>query len=100
MKKRSFPLLLAVFLFASVIPGCVFANVQRPLDTNFEETRLGEKIGESHMTTVLWLFHWGDAGTKAAAEEGNISTIHHADMKVFTILFGLYGRVTTIVYGD
>ncbi len=100
MKKRSLSLLVALLLSAAMIQGCVFANVQRPLDTNFEETRLGEKIGESHMTTVLWFFHWGDAGTKAAAEDGNISTIRHADMKVFTILFGLYGKVTTIVYGD
>ena len=37
---------------------------------------------------------------KAAAEQGGIATINHADMEVTSILFGLYSRETTIVYGD
>ena len=29
-----------------------------------------------------------------------ISTLLHADQKIFSILFGLYSRQTTVVYGD
>ena len=43
---------------------------------------------------------WGDAGTKAAAENGGITTILHADRKDFSILGGLYYEYTTIVYGN
>jgi hypothetical protein len=43
---------------------------------------------------------WGDAGTAKAAENGGLTTINHMDMQIFSILFGLYTRQKTIVYGD
>ena len=87
--------LLAVPLLA----GC-FINVKIPLDTDLDRTRLGDKVGESSAQSVLWLVFWGDAGTQAAAQQGGITTINHADQQFFTILFGVYSRETTIVYGD
>jgi hypothetical protein len=91
------PLLLVVTLFVS---SCVYTNIQRPLGSEFNKTELGTKTGESSSHSLLWLFAWGDGGTKAAAENGGIKVIRHADMKIFVILFGLYGKVTTVVYGD
>lgn len=92
------------FLFAIVVSmilqGCLYSKVQRPLDTDFENTTLGTKIGVSDATSILWLFAWGDAGTKAAADNGGITTIKHADAKSTIILFGLYVHVETVVYGD
>ncbi len=90
-------LLLAAVFF---VPGCVYTNIQRPLGSEFNKTELGTKTGESSSHSLLWLFAWGDGGTKAAAENGGIKIIRHADMKVFVVLFGLYGKVTTVVYGD
>lgn len=89
--------LILVSLLAS---GCAYTNVQRPLGTEFDKTELGTKIGRSSNQSVLWLVAWGDAGTKAAAEEGKITVIRHADQRVFSLLFGLYAKATTIVYGD
>ena len=43
---------------------------------------------------------WGDAGTKAAATNGGITTINHADQKLYSILWGLYTKSTTLVYGE
>ncbi len=83
-----------------VASGCMYMHVQMPMDTNFDNTQLGVKEGRSHSYSVLWLFAWGDAGTKAAAAQGNISTIRHADTEVKLVLFGLYTRSTTVVYGD
>lgn len=80
--------------------GCVYANVKAPLDTNLDETRLGDRRGESHAHSVLGLVAWGDAGTRAAAEEGGITTIRHADQRFIAVLGLVYTRVTTIVYGD
>ncbi|HEX6885968.1 MAG TPA: TRL-like family protein [Planctomycetota bacterium] len=80
--------------------GCLFTDVKLPLDTNLEETKLGDKTGESSSQSVLWLVAWGDSGTQAAAQEGGIKTILHADQHVFSVLFGLYSRQTTIVYGE
>jgi hypothetical protein len=91
---------LALILISLLVSGCIYTNIQRPLGTEFNETRLGTKIGKSKSRSVLWLFAWGDAGTKAAAENGKITVIRHADSKYFFLLFGVYAEVTTIVYGD
>ncbi len=92
---------IAVLMFFSLLlSGCIYMDVQRPLGTEFNKTELGTKTGQASCHSVLWLFAWGDAGTKAAAENGGIKIIHHADTKVFSVLFGLYSRVTTVAYGD
>jgi hypothetical protein len=90
---------LALFL-ATTSSGCVYYNVGAPLDTDLDRTELGSKVGESRAQSVLWMVAWGDAGTQAAARNGGIKTIRHADQRGFGILFGLYARQTTIVYGD
>lgn len=97
MKKfrRTFGLVAAGALLA----GC--ANIKTPLDTNLDETELGSKTGEAHWQSVLSLVAWGDSGTQAAAADGGIHTVRHADQKTFAILYGLlYLRRTTVVYGD
>ena len=93
--------MIAIILVTSLlIQGCAYTHIQRPLDTNFENTVLGSKTGRASIQSVLWLFAWGDGGTKAAADEGGITTITHADFESYIILFGLYTKVTTVVYGD
>jgi TRL-like protein family len=94
---KKIALLILLILFAS---GCLYTNIQRPLDKNFHTTDLGSKEGLASNQSILWLFAWGDAGTKAAAENGDISVIKHADQETLVVLFGLYFRVTTVVYGD
>ena len=97
MRKWTSLLLLAGLL---VLSGCVYMNVEIPLDTNLQETTLGEKTGESQFHSVLGLFAWGDAGTQAAAENGGITVLRHADRRMFAILGFVYYRQTTVVYGD
>ena len=86
--------------FALSSSGCVYYNVTTPLDTDLDRTELGSKVGESQAHSVLWLVAWGDAGTQAAAQDGGIENIRHADRRGFTVLLGVYSRLTTIVYGD
>ncbi len=100
MKKPRYILITCLLVSAFLIQGCAYSHIQRPLDTNFENTVLGSKTGRASIQSVLWLFSWGDGGTKAAADEGGITTITHADFESYIILFGLYTRVTTVVYGD
>lgn len=91
---------LCVVLMAVFISGCAYMHVQRPLDIDYDKTTLGTKIGRSHVRSALWLVSWGDGGSKAAAENGGLTIITHADTEYFSILFGLYTRITTVVYGD
>lgn len=91
---------VVLLLLAMLLSGCVYTNIQRPLGTEYNRTELGTKTGQASSYALLWLFAWGDAGTRAAAENGHLKVIRHADIKVFSLLFGLYSEVTTVVYGD
>ncbi len=91
-------LLLSVAL--TCLSGCVYTHIKQPLDTDVASTVLGSKVGTSENESVLWAVAWGDGGTAAAAKNGGIRTINHMDQEVFLILFGLYTKTTTIVYGD
>ena len=94
---RSCAVVLAVSL---LLPGCVFGSFGSPLDTDLHDTELGTRRGESSFHSVLWLFAWGDSGSAAAAADGGITTLRHMDQHTLIILFGLYFKSTTIVYGD
>lgn len=87
-------------IVAAALPGCLYANFKTPLDTDLQQTELGSKTGEASWQSILWLVAWGDAGTQAAAQDGGLSVINHADRKILSVLFGLYAKETTIVYGD
>jgi len=80
--------------------GCAYVNVKSPLDVDLDRTTLGQKIGVAEARSVLWLFAWGDASYAAAAANGGITTLRHADQEVFNVLFGLYTRWRVVVHGD
>ena len=92
--------LIVPFLATALLAGCLYVKVKAPFDTDLDKTVLGEKIGESYIYSVLWVVAWGDGGTAAAAKQGGITTVNHMDVEVFSVLFGLYSKTTTIVYGD
>jgi len=100
MKRSVLGVTACIMILTFLASGCVYMKVQRPHDKNYELTELGEKIGKSELKSCLWLFAWGDAGTKAAADNGGIKVIKHADVEYFVVLLGLYTRITTVVYGD
>ena len=51
------------------------------------------------LTTGLDLFAWGDASEKAAAANGGITTVRHADYELRAVLW-VYRTFTIDVYGD
>ena len=83
-----------------VLSGCVYSHVLTPYDTDLNKTVLGQKQGKASMESVLWLIAWGDASTSAAAKQGGVMTVNHMDRETLFVLFGLYTKTTTIVYGD
>lgn len=88
------------FFLASVVSGCMYSNIRFPLDEDLWKTELGSKVGVSSNYSIAWLVAWGDAGVEAAAKNGDIKVVNHADMGIESYLFGLYIRRDTIVYGD
>ncbi len=94
------PLALLLGLAALALPGCIYANIKSPLDTDLQQTKLGAKTGTASNHQILGLVAWGDASTQAAAANGGITTLNHADEEWFSVLWFVYGRQTTVVYGD
>ncbi len=80
--------------------GCAYINVSGPYDADIDNTGFGTKVGRSSNHSILWLVAWGDGGYKAAADNGDIAVMKHADFQYTQYLMGLYARQTTIVYGD
>jgi len=93
-------LLRLLALCAPLLSGCLYTDIQTPLDLDLNRTRLGDKIGRSQWQSVLWAVAWGDGGTQAAAKQGGLTVINHADSETFVLLGGLYWRQTTILYGE
>lgn len=91
---------------APVVPplGVLFSNLRAPMQVHFEDTTLGPKRGTAQITYIMEPFlgtsyAWGDASIEEAARDGQISTVHHADYEMLSVL-GLYVRYTTYAYGD
>jgi len=106
------PVVLLAFLLvaSSLLGGCyiaplmppqgtIYTNISAPLDLDLTNTNLGSKEGEASTESILGIAAWGDASTKAAAANGGISKIDHADYEFFTVL-GIYNKFTMKVYGD
>ena len=92
---------LAIFLAIILIfSGCAYVHVKTPYDQNLNETELGLKIGTADAYSLFWAVAWGDASYAAAAKNGNIKILKHADQEVTEIFFGIYSHYRIIVYGD
>ncbi|MFO0982547.1 MAG: TRL-like family protein [Planctomycetota bacterium] len=79
--------------------GIVYSGISAPLDTDLNQTDLGNKRGASSSTAILGLVAWGDASASTAARAGGIGRIKHADYQ-YTNVLGIYQSFTTVVYGD
>lgn len=100
MKIRALGIITILLVAALLTTGCVYSNIKIPLDRDLDQTRMGSKVGMASTYSVLWLVSWGDSSTAAAAKQGGLSTVNHMDMQIYSVLFGLYSKTTTIVNGD
>ena len=78
--------------------GTGFHNTSQPVDTTFNTTRIGSRVGRSETWSVLGLLAWGDASVSGAAANGNIKVVEHVDCSLFNVL-GIITKYETIVYG-
>lgn len=93
-------LMMMILLAAVLIGGCAYVHTKAPFDSDLNNTELGTKKGTAEAYSVLWMVAWGDASYAAAAQNGDIRVLKHADQEVFQVLFGLYTRWRVIVYGE
>jgi len=94
--------LCGCMIAAPVIPpqGWVYNDTKAPISTNFKDTPVGTKVGTASASSLLWgLMGFGDCSIHAAAKQGGLSKIYHADYEHFNIL-GVYTKTTVFVYGE
>jgi TRL-like protein family len=90
---------LAVGACASDRPiGFLYYGASIP-EGGTSEVAAGTKSGEATCTSILILVAMGDCSIQAAKSQGGIKRVAYVDRKVENIL-GVYGKYTTIVYGD
>ena len=92
--------IIVLAFFVVSLAGCLYTHITVPYGTELNMTELGHKKGTASTYSVLWLFAWGDAGAAAAAKNGDVTTLTFMDRELHAVLFGIYTRQTTIVYGD
>ena len=80
--------------------GMVYSDAKAPLQLDYDNTDLGHRVGSAYTISVLGLFAGGDCSIQAAAKNGKIRIIKHADYRFTNILFGLFTKTTVYVYGD
>ena len=100
MKQLAIIRIIFTIFLVSLFSGCIYSRIQIPLDTNFDNTELGTKEGRSTCRSLGYLFAWGNAGVRAAAMDGDIKIIKHADRETMILFFCLYTQLTTIVHGE
>jgi hypothetical protein len=91
---------VVLVLLALGVAGCAYVNTKTPYDRDLDRTDLGSKVGVAEAYSVLWLVAWGDASYEAAARNGDITVLKHADQEIYQVFLGVYTRWRVIVYGD
>ena len=84
---------------ASPFVASGFNMTSAPMNLKLRSTGFGTKKGTASSKTIMGYVSWGDSSIAAAAKNGNIKTITHADSKFLNVL-AVYGQHTTVVYGD
>ena len=87
-----------------LMSGCggVYMNLKTPMPTlDMQVNADGQaKVGKASAEMFVWLVVVGDCSLSTAMTNGGITRIHHVDTEVQSVLFGVYGKFTTVVYGE
>jgi hypothetical protein len=95
--------LLTACVTAPVVPPLagIYTNIEAPLDLDSAGGKaIGPKRGEASTIAVLGLVAVGDAGVKAAAQQGGITRVNHLDYHFQSYVFGAFAKYTTVAYGE
>jgi hypothetical protein len=85
------------------IAGVLYTDVEDPaqhLAVAMDKAATSTKTGTSSAAGYLGLIATGDASVDAAMKDGGITKVHHVDHKTQLVLWGLWVKSSTIVYGE
>ena len=89
------------------VNGLLYTNKVIPYSDNFKETPIASKVCyvddfkvKEPVSGFNLQAEWMTSAVINEARKAGIKEIHYADMKIFSVLLGLYTKKTLIVYGD
>ncbi len=80
--------------------GSIIQNTVMHQGSLGQPTDLGGKTGEACASATVGIISGGDAGVKAAAAAGGITTVKAVDYRTDNLLGSVLSNTCTIVYGD
>ena len=91
----------------SMLDGRLYTNKVIPYSEDFKETPIGSKVCyvddfkvKEPVSGYNISAEWMTSSVIEQARQEGISKIYYADLRVFSILMGIYSKKTLIVYGD
>jgi len=96
-------MVVGIVVMVLLISSCgLYSNVKTPmpafnLQANAEQQN---KVGKATAEMYLWFIVLGDCSVATAMKNGDVAKIHHIDTELTSVIFGLYGSFTTVVYGE
>lgn len=99
--------LLLLFCTSCSMDGRLYTNKVIPYSENFHESPKGAKVCyvedfkvKEPVSGYNISAEWTTSAIIEKARSAGIEKIHYADLKIFSILMGIYSKKTLIVYGD
>lgn len=99
MKKNFLAFAAAAVIAAASLTSCATISTDAALT---EKAPIGQKVGEAQSSIILGL--WSSQGEqnnlKQAAQNGGITKVSQVEYITQSVLFGLFIKRTTRVYGE
>lgn len=98
---------LLIFGTSCSMDGRLYTNKVIPFSENFHDTPKGSKVCyvkdfkvKEPISGYNISAEWTTSAVIEEARKAGIEKIHYADLKIFSVLLGIYSKKTLIVYGD
>lgn len=97
----------AIALTGCSAPGFLYTDIVMPYTLDMNRTSAGSRritIDEYRIREPVSGYGiyalWQNRDVQAAAKQANMSRIHYADRRIFSILGGIYRKRSLIIYGE
>ena len=92
---------LALPLAGCGVTGLLYTEVTLPLDLDARDTATQPRSGDSAWKTFNYVVRvdWSGSAIADAAHRAGLTEIHFADLRVQSVLLGVWSQRTAIVYG-
>ena len=105
--KQTICLIVMLSCCSCTINGRLYTDKVVPFSENFHNTEVGTKsfiIDDFKVKEPISGYNisveWMNSTLKEKATKAGIKNIHYADLRIFSVLLGVYSKNSLIVYGD